>query len=225
MSREAEMERVLQALKKYFEQAQLDDEYNKDLIRDDIRLYGEALIPIGLAYIVKSLKNEYRKTFYRFSHNEEAGDHYLTYFGIDLMDKFHSVLLSYGEMGIEKLIKILNYQDEDIAALSAFMLSSGDFIQDSSINKLYDAYGNSFGTAYKITLAYALFVHGKIVEFEKFALPFFFENVQIISFIDRKSAVSRTAKPDYIWGMLALDIVSDGKAYKGPLRDRWVKKQ
>ncbi len=88
-----------------------------------------------------------RKTIVIFTTNEELGDRYIVYIGMELIAKLHSVILGYGDMGIQSPIKVLCYTDEDVAVLSAFMLASDDIIRDSSISKCGGRDGSMAGGA------------------------------------------------------------------------------
>lgn len=220
MSNDKTMQEVIAVLDRYFREAKPDDNYNISIIRGDIQRYGEILIGMGLAYIAHRLRQIGRETMLMFLGNERAGNEYIVLQGMMLMGYHHSLIKAYGEMGVEALLKVLEVTDEDTAALAAYMLASNEFIRPSSLPQLKTAFQKAYGSGYKLALALAIYRHGEKKPFKELALQFLIGRLP--PFMEE---IGLEMAAENVFGVIALDIASDGRAYNGPGKAHWRKKR
>ena len=91
MGSEAEMQAIVDAVARYFQAATDDDLRNTAIVRDDLQRYGEALIPMGLAYLAHSLQQTARETMLVFLADEQAGDAFVVEQGNAMASKLRSL--------------------------------------------------------------------------------------------------------------------------------------
>ncbi len=233
MKNEKAMQEVIAVLERYFEAAQLDDNYNISIIKKDFERYGEVLIPMALAYIVHYLQQVARKTMMTFLTDEAQGDMFVVVTGMELLLNAQSIIIAFGERGIWKLIEVLRYNDEDTAALAAFCLARKQFIRQSSVPYLKSVFQSAEGTGYKVALAFALHEHGDKAPFQALSKQYRLD-LQGREFLDVRGlgpfqVLSRQYRLDptilNVFSLIVLDMATDGRAPECLGLRPWKRKQ
>src|ERR1035437_5800846 len=208
MATQAEMQAIVGALARYFTSATNDDQRNADLVRGDIQRFGEALVPMGLAYVAHRLQAIAGETAASFLFDEDGGDKQIVAQGMLMIDQERSLIGAYGEMGVALLLKTLAFTDEDTVALAAYELADRRFVRPASVTQLRKAFQTAYGSACRLALALALYRHGDMPPFKQLAPQFLMR--QPSSDLQALEAAAKSVFP-----VVALDIVSNGRAYSG----------
>ncbi len=218
MATQAEMQAIVGALARYFRSATNDDQRNADLVRGDIQRFGEALVPMGLAYVAHRLQAIAGETAAGFLFDEDEGDKQIVAQGMLMIDQERSLIGAYGEMGVALLLKTLAFTDEDTVALAAYELADRRFVRPASVTQLRQAFQTAYGSGCRLALALALYRHGDMPPFKQLAPQFLMRQPS-----SDPQALEAAAKS--VFPVVALDIVSNGRAYSGPGRAQWTRKQ
>ena len=204
---------VEQILLQYYKSAKDDDAYNANLLKKALSEYNHVdLILGGFEIIAQGLVPLAQINIDRF----EA-------MGMTLMYHHLSLIKATGDKGykVEKVFQIS--VDDDTKALAAFMLSN-PYFEHVSTWELKKYYENAYNSSYQLALAWALFQHGEKSYLKTLATNFFYANPPASDLL-LESAIYAKMTPQYVFGIIAADIASNGQAYDGPGKALWRRKR
>lgn len=232
---EQEMDQIIDALHRYFDQAKPDDHaHNAAISRSDRERYGGEMLLMGPVVIVERLRNFVMMQTLAFR-DDAAADRELEMLGVHLLWCYRSLVKAYGMGGVMSLVMTLPLLNvEDVVALIAYTLASLTEVTDPMIRMALEGateilkaeFDRRYGTGCKIALAYALLRLGQREPFRSFALPYLVGNVPRKT-LDKLAASHRREEQRllerYVVGAIILDIASNGRAI--PPHLGWKRKQ
>lgn len=229
---------IVGAMVRYFEAAKPNHDYNISLIRNDVRRFGDALIPAGIVVTISELQQFARETLYSFLGNEIEGNDQIVMLAMKRTTTLVSVVKAFGEHGIAVLIDLLAHELEDLTALTAYLLTNPDLIRSSSLQLLRNAHKKAYGTGCKAALAAALYKHGDGQALKAFAGQYLISKLEhemtqsyLSTVLSNKNEIERVMLDEFVlpgstgylpldeFGgvlrLIALDIATDGQAFMG----------
>lgn len=232
---EQEMDQIIDALHRYFDEAEPDDDiHNAAISRADRERYGGKMLLMGPAVILDGLRNFVMAQTLALR-DDASTDRELEMVGVHLLWCYRSLVKAYGMGGVTLLVTTLPLNKvEDVVTLVAYTLASLIKEADPMIRMalggapaiLKAEFDRRYGTGCKIALAYALLRLGQQEPFRSFAPPYLADAVPRKT-LEKLAASSRREEQRllerYVVGALILDIASNGRAI--PPHLGWKRKQ
>lgn len=227
---EQEMQRLVDALHRYFDRARPDDDaHNAAISRGDRERYGGQMLLLGPDVIVEGLHNAVMRQTMAFR-DDAAADRELEFVGLHLLFCYRSLIKAYGMGGVLSLTTLgfLPSANEDVVALIACTL--GLLVEDESpitkislqaaVQPLQSEVNQRYGTACKVALAWAVLRFGLMEPFKIHAIP----ALALVTSESRQS-LERLAKSrekreqryldSLVLRVVLLDVASAGQALYG----------
>jgi hypothetical protein len=232
------MEQVVEALRRYFDHADPDDDdFNARLIRDDLKRYNGELLLMGPAVIIDGLRNAVSvqlKQQIFLGTDEDSLDRQLKGMGLVFLMQYSSLVKAAGSASVMRLVfslpLLLAQNEEDMVTIIAYvmgvlarsrlpMISSA---VTNATNLLEDLFQQAHNTACKIALGYALFQCGRPALFKSYAVPRLSSPEQRHR-LEQMLTPGDTQLQAWVVAALIMDVASNGQAF--PSEAGWQRRR